>query len=117
MKRELLFYVGLGYISVLVPKKRGGGYLKVPCGHHVDKKLADAIDRAGAPSDICGLDGSLYINMHKRQGPRPLLAPLMKELSSHYDCEAREVNITEYWDNHPLDVWRNLSSEGLYTHR
>lgn len=46
-------------ILVLVPKKRGTGFQKVPLGHHYDEVAAFMITLG---ADIYGLDGHLEIN-------------------------------------------------------
>lgn len=55
--KELLYYWTSTTFEILVPKKRGCGFLKVPYGHHVDQQLDEIGDAVGC--DITGLDGSL----------------------------------------------------------
>jgi hypothetical protein len=57
---EALYAWGTHDLSVLIPKRRGFGYMKVPYGHHSISALNDIADTLHA--DINGLDGHLHID-------------------------------------------------------
>ena len=57
MNVELLFCWVAGQLSVLVPKKRGSGFLRVIYGHHHNQALTEIAN--AAQSDVFGLDGAL----------------------------------------------------------
>ena len=88
-------------INILVPKRRGEGYLVVPFGHHVSGLSAV---EAEVGFDIYGLDGSLDIQTgYYGRTPSPeLLEGIMKPLCRHYDMDYRMVDGVEYWEKHPI---------------
>ena len=47
-------------LNVLIPKKRGLGFLRTPYGDHRIDKIEDALDEMGGV-DACGLDGYLEL--------------------------------------------------------
>lgn len=107
MKKELLYaWVANGF-HVLVPKKRGEGYLKVPYGHHHDEALTDIANGVGC--DVCGLDGSLEF-----EGPdtsrlyngsagekAAFVAHVIPRLEAHYQMSALEIDQRTFWGRHP----------------
>ncbi|HFD4018793.1 TPA: hypothetical protein ACF3XO_004512 [Vibrio parahaemolyticus] len=108
-EKELLWmYLGNG-IDVLVPKKRGSGYLLQPYGHHNNSLLNDAVWRVEGCDgiDIFGLDGSLELRVNKYdfQDPKRIFATaLMDSLSTYYGWPHREVKPNEYWTKHPIGM-------------
>lgn len=46
-------------MEVLIPKRNGKGWLRVPAGHHACERTSD-IERV-LKCDVCGLDGTLTI--------------------------------------------------------
>ena len=103
-QKELLYFWMSTTLEVLVPKKVGSGFLKVPYGHHRNAAFSQ-IERA-ADCDIFGLDGSLSfqcgiaVACHE-EGRRNFEAKVMPELERHYGWPAREVTSTEFWEKHP----------------
>lgn len=99
---------------VLVPKKRGVGYLKVPYGHHYDGALTDIANAAHV--DVVGLDGALMFEcggavFHGGDAARQsFAAKIVPKLESHYGLSSREISSVEYWEKHPLGalIWRDL---------
>ncbi|WP_343028272.1 hypothetical protein [Massilia sp. MP_M2] len=107
--RTLLYcWVSNGF-SVLVPKRRGTGYLKVPYGHHHIDGLTAAANAVGC--DVVGLDGELAFESRELRGlycartgdARAIfIAKLMPLLERHYQMDSREVDAATFWQLHPL---------------
>lgn len=90
-----------GQISILVPKRRGEGFLRQPFGHHAGA-LTAVEDEIGF--DLWGLDGSLDV---QTGAVRPaaidgLIAKIMPPLCRHYGMDYRIVDRVEYWEKHPI---------------
>lgn len=90
--------------EVLVPKKVGSGFVKVPFGHHDNPGLTRI---AFATYDIFGLDGSLSFQCGSRvcgdEGLRKAFeAKVLPMLQSHYGWSTREVDQQEYWALNPV---------------
>ena len=106
MPGELLYcWVGCQF-SVLVPKKRGQGYLRVPYGHHNIQELTDIATKMQC--DICGLGGELEfigsrsVYFGSRADRLDFAAKLMPLLEEYYGFPSREVDETEFWQSHPI---------------
>lgn len=105
MKELLYCWVAQG-LSVLVPKRRGEGFLKAPYGHHVDTEL----DRIGdkVQCDVTGLDGALEfccsgLIYHGGKTARKQFSDVVvPALASHYGISAREITTQEFWRLHPV---------------
>lgn len=92
-------------MEVLVPKKRGSGYLKVPFGHHADDELGHL--ETVAECDIFGLDGALSFECGAQISSCPdkrtkFEARILPGLQKHYKMDTREVSETEFWRLHPI---------------
>ncbi len=98
--KELLVFPRALDISILVPKQRGTGYVKVPLGHHQNALAQIAYDIG---FDLWGLDGSLDVqtgyNANKLDA---LLEQIMPPLAAHYGMTWRLVDTDEYHTNHPI---------------
>jgi hypothetical protein len=99
--RELLYYWDLGGLNVLVPKRRGVGFLRCPLGHHYVEFYASL--ETELHCDICGLDGALYFEFHPRLNtahPRSVLEAMtqrvMAKLGAHHIATFREVGVDEF---------------------
>lgn len=107
-ERRLLWCWVAGCLNVLVPKKRGTGFLKVPYGHHHITELTEIANSVN--SDVCGLDGCLEfacsgsIYHGSTEDRLKYSRKIIPQLESYYGCQATEVNQAEYWMNHPLAV-------------
>lgn len=108
MASQLLFCWISSHLSVLVPKKRGTGFLAVPYGHHYNQALTDIGNVARC--DVTGLDGSLMFrcgkgiraDFHLDEATKKSFADIViPRLEKHYDIQAKEVDLQEYWQNHP----------------
>lgn len=105
-KKELLYCWTANGFNVLVPKRRGSGFLKAPYGHHADKGL-DAIATA-ARCDVFGLDGALEFEckgavFHGGKAVRgEFTATVVPRLEAHYGLTAREVSESEFWRLNPV---------------
>lgn len=92
--------------NVLVPKRRGAGYLAVPYGHHSIAGL-DAVASL-MRVDVTGLDGALCFECggavyHGGSEARAqFAAKAIPALQKHYGMEALEISETEFWERHPL---------------
>lgn len=106
--RELLYCWVANVFAVLVPKKRGAGFLRVPYGHHHNAKLTAIGDAARC--DICGLDGALEFECGGRifHGGETLRkefsAVVVPLLEGYYGVPAREIRETEYWTLNPCSL-------------
>jgi hypothetical protein len=84
---RIYFAVHTYSIMVLIPKKRGVGFLRQPVGHHAND-LSRFIDQLGY--DCCGLDGYLDINTgftHNKD-----FTELKNKISKFFGKEVVEVN-------------------------
>jgi len=105
-QKTLLFCWVSNVFSVLVPKKRGEGFLKVPYGHHNNPALNAVGDAVGL--DITGLDGALMLECGGKvyHGGKEIRKSfegrVISMLEKHYGLRAREVTEKEYWAKHPL---------------
>lgn len=105
-KKELLYCWVAQVLNVLVPKKRGEGYLKVPYGHHHDSALTEIANDAGV--DVTGLDGSLAFECSRSifYGPAAgrieFASKVIPSLEKHYGWTSREIEVSEFWEKNPL---------------
>lgn len=105
MRTKTLLYCWVtSGLSILVPKKRGEGYLACPYGHHYNAALSHIASKAGV--DVVGLDGSLdfdfraaYVYHEQRAAA---IAKVIPELEKHYGMNSREVDASEFWEKHPI---------------
>lgn len=86
-------------LNVLVPKKRGDGFLRCPLGHH----WVDEIGRIEATEavDVCGLDGYLQLSY----GPiwalperELIVARVMPKLASYYGFTEWRESTSDFWE-------------------
>ncbi len=100
-ERILLYCWSAQSFCVLVPKRRGAGYLRVPYGHHEDAGLSRIAERAAC--DIYGLDGALefqcggaifYGSDRCRKEFEMRVIPLLER---HYGMRSKAVSQPEYW--------------------
>lgn len=101
--REILVLIGYRNIYMLIPKKRGVGYLKQPLGHHACP-LSELAYQIGF--DMCGLDGHLevctgYIAPNRHQY---FIDKAVKPISNLLGYEYRLVTDREFFANHPVQV-------------
>jgi hypothetical protein len=103
---QLLYCWVAECFNVLVPKKRGSGFLKVPYGHHHDQGLTAIAN--SAQCDVFGLDGSLEFQCSGAifHGPESMRdqfsATVVPQLERHYGMTSREVSVSEFWALHPV---------------
>lgn len=106
--RELLYCWVAGQFSVLVPKKRGEGYLKTPYGHHHIQELTFIANKLHC--DVCGLDGALDFEVsgaiyHGPENGRDAFAKeIMPMLEAYYSIPSREIPVEKYWLLNPYNV-------------
>lgn len=104
--KELLYSWVSGQFSVLVPKKRGTGFLKTPYGHHHNIELSRIESNAGC--DLWGLDGSLDFQVSGaifhggRDGQLAFSGKVMPLLEQYYGVSSREVGPSDFWRLHPM---------------
>lgn len=75
-----------GSMSVLIPKQRGSGWMKVPAGHDWSERIT-AVQAAGK-CDVCGLDGTLDFDC----GPHISTYP-----EKRAEFEARVLPVVAKW--------------------
>lgn len=91
--------------NVLVPKRRGKGFLSVPYGHHPNPDLDAIADLARV--DLTGLDGALCFECggsvyHGNDGARAeFVSKVVPSLEKHYNMPSREITDGEFWQLHP----------------
>ncbi len=99
--KALYLWNGSG-LNVLVPKKRGKGYLKVPFGHHPVPALSDI--EVSESVDMDGLDGMLTLQYgytypdSKRQAIVDRVMPRLAEVFKFKEWE--EVSNDAFFDTH-----------------
>ncbi|MDR9839672.1 MULTISPECIES: hypothetical protein [Herbaspirillum] len=103
--KELLCCWVAGQFCVLVPKRRGSGFLRVPYGHHFDEGLDDIASTVSC--DVFGLDGMLEFECggstyHDQVARERFFKQVVPRLETHYGVLAREVSQSEFWRYHPL---------------
>lgn len=98
--KEILVCFHQTRISMLIPKGRGDGFLKVPLGHH-DCPLSRLAYQIGY--DLSGLDGALEVEtgyIVRNEYP-VLLEKAVKPVAQLLGMPWRIVEKNEYWANHP----------------
>lgn len=100
--KSILVNFALGGMSMLIPKKRGDGFLKVPLGHHASELSTYLIDNFTYEFD--GLDGCIavqtgYVHPDREQY---FLDTVAAPIAKHLAMEFRRVEDKEYWQLHPL---------------
>ncbi len=91
------------HVGVLIPKKRGKGYLRCPV-HHSHNDLSRLMDELGY-HDICGLNGELVVFIQTfifNENREEILSSFMPQLSQHFGVPWRIVSEEEYYHNYPL---------------
>ena len=101
MDRNVLVLLRHRSINMLIPKKRGMGYLKQPLGHHACPLSELAYDIG---FDMFGLDGHLevctgFIDSDKHDY---FIARVVKPVCDLLGYEYQLVTIGEFWANHPI---------------
>lgn len=87
-----------GVVSILIPKRRGRGYVRTPYYHSLDRGI-EAIESI-ADYDKCGLDGSLDIEgvgYLFGEEVDEFLAEIMPDICAYYGCD---------WLHDPSAFWR-----------
>lgn len=103
-KKLLWLYIHTS-IYVLVPKKRGSGFLMAPYGHHINPELEDVRQLQMGGVDIFGLDGCLQlcVNKHDFEDPDEQYATkLMTALSGYYQMPFEKITSDEYFRLNPV---------------
>lgn len=102
---KLLFCWVAEGLQVLVPKRRGTGFLSVPYGHHADKALDEIA--ALANCDLFGLDGALYFDcgwdvVHGQKGTQDeFLERVRKPLEAHYKRPSQLIDANTFYELNP----------------
>lgn len=86
-----------GGLNILIPKRRGTGYLKVPYGHHAVKGLSDI--ESSELVDMDGLDGYLtleyrYVHPDEQQA---LVDRVMPKLAKHFKFTTWRESAIDFW--------------------
>lgn len=104
-EKEILVCFLSGRVEMLIPKKRGEGFLKVPLGHHHNglSKVAMTLSY-----DVFGLDGALEIVLPRSQAyimPKDqtvFLKTNVEPLTNYLGFPYRVVSSGEFWTKHPV---------------
>lgn len=94
---EAIYMWDLGGLNILIPKRRGEGYLKVPYSHHAVPALSDIEHREGV--DMDGLDGYLsldyrYVHPDDRQA---IVDRVMPRLAKHFKFTTWREDTKAFW--------------------
>lgn len=114
MRLVLLYSWVASTFQILVPKKRGVGYLAVPYGHHHDPGLDQIAARAGV--DVTGLDGALVFECESTvfyggdAVRADFAAKVMTAVENHYGMTSREISESDFWRLHPLGRGKPVAS-------
>ena len=97
---EAIYMWDRGGLNVLIPKRRGTGYLKCPLGHHVVKALSDVESDVGC--DLCGLDGYLQVDYYHRPHGRSkseaeATTLIMPMLAKHFGFTTWREDTQLFW--------------------
>lgn len=86
-----------GGLSVAIPKRRGGGYLKVPYGHHPNKVLSDI--ETDEHCDMCGLDGYLTLEYRNpnTMDREAAVARVLPKLAKHFGFTTWREDNAAFW--------------------
>lgn len=99
--KELLYIFRERGIHILVPKKRGEGFLRTPIGHH-QSPLSHLAYKIGY--DLFGLDGEIFVDsgyIGKDDKPR-MIERVLEPISQLLGFPHREISRQEYYDLHPI---------------
>lgn len=101
-EKILLVYFSVESIDILVPKKRGEGFLKVPLGHHACDLSTFTSEHISF--DVFGLDGMLSVQTGyiSQSQYAELEESVVKPLSAFYNYPYKIVSHEEFWSHHPL---------------
>lgn len=88
-----------GGLNILIPKRRGEGYLKCPLGHHVVPALSDIEAQL---CDLCGLDGFLQVDYYRHPYGRSkteaeAVAKIMPMLAKHFGFSTWREDTKLFW--------------------
>lgn len=85
-----------GGLNVLIPKRRGEGYLAVPYGHHAVAALGQIEAEEGI--DMCGLDGYLELDYRRCSDERDaIVARVMPKLAKHFGFKSWREDTKLFW--------------------
>ena len=104
-EKKLLWLYIHNSICVLVPKKRGSGFLMTPYGHHINRQLEDVRQYKMGGVDIFGLDGclELCVNKHDFQDENDEYATkLLTALSDYYQMPFEKITKDQFFKLHPV---------------
>lgn len=97
-KLTLIYSWGTFSLFVLVPKRRGEGWLKEPVGHHARREISHAEMELGC--DLFGLEGCVHLDtvspvaLDKRKAFEDKAMPVLARV---FKCDAwREVGWAEF---------------------
>lgn len=103
IKKELLIMFMTDHVTVLVPKKRGVGFVKHPVGHHATP-ASDFFQFDLGVDPFCEGDG--YLSLQSGWVTDELKARYEREIfprmSEFYGWPCRVVSSDEFWSNMPL---------------
>ena len=97
---EAIYMWDRGGLNILIPKRRGTGYLKVPFGHHAVSGLNDI--ECAVSADFDGLEGYLSVEyIHRPHGysksEEEAVALIMPMLAKHYGFTTWREDAKLFW--------------------
>ncbi len=95
---EAIYMWDRGGLNILIPKRRGAGYLKCPIGHHPVAALSDI--EVAVSADFCGLDGYLqveYIRTVPQDKEAEAVAKIMPMLASYFGFKTWREDTRAFW--------------------
>jgi len=103
--KKLLYCWVLQGFDVLVPKRRGEGFLKTPLGHHANEGLS-YIEMA-ARCNLHGLDGALHFDCDRNffggeEQRKEFVSTVVPMLEDHYGLASEEIHAADYWRLNPI---------------
>lgn len=98
MTKEILYTHNSEELMLLIPKKRGSGFLRVPAGHHASKVTRFFYDLTGC--DVFGLDGWLGVRWYLYDEPlqQRFIESYMPKIERFYGFPSREIAFQAFMD-------------------
>lgn len=88
-------------LNIVIPKRRGDGYLLVPYGHHNNPKLNTISDSVNV-ADVTGLDGYLNFRFSSKviydvSKRAEIVEIVMPQLAAYFDFKFWAEDSGEFW--------------------
>ena len=99
MGGEAIYIWDMGGLNVLIPKRRGQGFLRCPLGHHRVNALASIEEDERI--DLCGLEVylSLDYGILLDEARDAIITRVMPRLACHYGFTSWVEDREKFWEN------------------